>query len=332
MILGVNRATLELLEKLGILRGTDTVDVLRKHMNASFRRGPSKQEPRRPVCDGDFRIARRHSSEIKRYFPEPIKTLQCRWGLNGQEPKTMQETGKALGMNRKNAERNEILGVLALHQRILMSDDRIPEDVRLWAGMVFHVLNLKPSPEKRLLARTLDSPDVWKLPGVVKKLNEACGGLLFRMIGLEDGVPKSMTELGGGRGGRLGIRTEHNYAIHSLADKMGIPPYGIDWINALEDCAIGRKGQPIERALTSEQRQTLDRVLGEMEADETLAPRVTALRMRTGLQDGHKFSCGEVERETGILKNNLSKTLRAFLFAVESKVAKVKPDGVDDGN
>jgi len=231
----------------------------------------------------------------------------------------MAEAGRELGMNRKNAERNEVLGIQALHQRILMMNDSIPADVRMWAGMVFHVLNLKPSPEKRLLARTLDSPDVWKLPGAVKSLNGDRSELLQKMIGVEDGVPKSMTELGGGRSGRLGIRTTHNYAIQSVARKMEIPTYGVDWVNTLEECVVGRKGPPIEEAVTPEQRQQLDAVLAEMETDEALAPRAKALRMRAGL-DGQKFSGEEVERETGILRNNLSKAMRAFLFEVEGRV------------
>lgn len=321
-----NYADFELLEKLGILRADDIVNIVRLNMNAAKRRGHTQRESKYPMQDWYLDSLEPHIRALKKHpeHRDQMSTLQQRWGLAGQPQSTVAEIVERDDVSPPTVEWRESAGIMALHRRVLLSNSNIHDDVRVWAGLVFHLLGMKACDNKRQMARLLDCTEPWKLNHTIEVQNDGSRELLRDMIGVPDGVALTAEQIAADREVSPGVvQSRTSRLLKMCAEGRGVAPYSIDWLNKVSDAIYDQKSQSAQDVLDPEEFAALQLALDALQQDDKWGKAVTALKMRAGVEDGAVRPTSEIEPVTGITKKKFAKKMRDLLTVLEQVAAQL---------
>lgn len=318
-------ADFELLEGLGILRKRDSVNVVRHSINSAKRRGHRRRKNMRTVEQEDVQLVGQHLRALKEHkeLRTELETLERRWGLKNRKRMTVREIAERDDVTVHTVLWRELSGTFAVHQHLFLVNQSIPEAVRVWAGLVFHVLAMPSSESKRLLARSLDSKEPWKIPFAVQKLQSDQRAMLYSLIGMDDGKARTVESLvkRNGESGRE-LRTRHRECIEDIAGEMQINSFTIPWMNTLSESISGSCSSKAKDVLNDKELHALQTSLAELEEDGKNDRDVKALRLRTGLSDDEVHSLKDIQTQTGVRSTVFQNTMHSFLRIIEQHLGK----------
>jgi hypothetical protein len=319
------QADMVLLEKLGIIRPGDPVSIVQNTNRTRRRHKHLYRKAARPERQEDAEVVAHHIRALKqrKVMQKHMKTLERRWGLNSKRRETVKSIANQDSMSPSSVEWRERSAIFALHRRAFLANTEISEDVRIWAGLVFHVLASQSSENKRLLARTLDSEEPWKISASVQGLQQESRNLLYSLIGVRDGHAYTAEEMADFTGVSAASLTKNLVqCIEHIARDRKIPPFSVAWLNHLAEGILGHDPRKAENVLGPDELGALQSALGNIANNATWQPAIQALRLRSGLADGTIHPTSSIQEQTKIDKRKFAGKMRGLLRVVEQTLGR----------
>lgn len=321
-----------MLRRLGIMKSDHPIARIADHYSYDYTPKDKRPKKKREL-NGEFDEVSGYVYQMGRmstdYDPVLWTTLIHRWGLDRQEPKSLQEIADASNAAITTVLNRERQARLAIF-RVMNAKDRDKNDnLRWYDALVSLLMTMNSSPSRRALARILNSDKAAAIASGVEQLKDEQRDVLDSYSGYGTGVPIQLSTLSTYRSTPVKTLTSRlKSAIGKLSKVLGVPDYEATVLSKLR--MGGKKAQVAEQTLSESELEILLAAIENLSADEEQIPLVTALQMRLGIETGNVAGYDEIQAATKIPSQKVGVKLQKFLHQVDREILTLQANQNDE--